>query len=71
LNGLVTTLDASMPQVQRTFDDAAARGDRIVDYAFVRGLQLGGILIGAAALAVLAVRWISARMRASKTPLAG
>ena len=71
LNGLVTTLDASMPEVQRTFDDAAARGTRVVDHAFVRGLQLGGILIAAAALAVLAVRWISARMRASKTPLAG
>lgn len=71
LNGLVGTLDASLPQVQRTLDEAVERGDRVVDHAFVRGLQLGGILIGAAALAVLAVRWISTRLLASKAPQAG
>lgn len=71
LNGLVVTLDASLPQVQRTLDEAVERSDRAVDHAFVRGLQLGGILIGAAALAVLVVRWISVRFLASKTTQAG
>ncbi len=59
LNGLITTLDQSLPQVQRVFDEAAQRGQSTVDYAFRRSLQLGGILLAATSLAVLLVRRIS------------
>lgn len=61
LNGLVASLDQNLPQVQRMLDEVAARGDRTIDHAFTRGLQFGGLLVAAAALAVLIVRWISAR----------
>lgn len=71
LNGLVTTLDASLPEVQRVLDEAAQKGDRVVDNAYASGLKLGLILIGAVALAVLAVRWISARVLAPRSPQAG
>lgn len=54
LNGLVTSLDRSLPQVQQT-----------IDHAFARGMQLGGLLIALAAAAVLAVRWISGRYLAA------
>lgn len=64
LNELVATLDASLPEVQRVLDEAALQGDRVVDNAYARGLKLGLILIAAAALAVLVVRWISARILA-------
>jgi hypothetical protein len=61
LNGLVASLDQNLPQVQRMLDEVAARGDRTIDHAFTRGLQFGGLLVAAAALAVLIVRWVSAR----------
>jgi hypothetical protein len=54
LNGVVTSLDQSLPQVQRVMDEAA-------DRAFTRGLELGALLIATAAIAALGVRWISAR----------
>lgn len=66
MNGLVTTLDRSLPQVQRVLDEAAQRGDRTIDHAFARGLELGAILIAAAAFAVLAVRWVSSRHLGSR-----
>ena len=56
LRALVTELDASLPEVQRLVDEAARRGEASVDHAFRRGLQLGLILIAAAAGAALLVR---------------
>lgn len=70
LNGLVATVDQSLPQVQRALDEAVLKSDRVVDHAFARGLQLGAILIGIAALAALAVRWISIRFLAPQAPKA-
>jgi hypothetical protein len=61
LNGLVTTLDQSLPEVQRMLDEAATRGEKTIDHAFERGLELGGLLVAAAALGIVAVRWITAR----------
>jgi hypothetical protein len=61
LNGLIDAVDRQLPQLRRTLDEVAARGDQTVDHAFERGLTLGLLLIGAAALAALAVRWISNR----------
>ena len=69
LHGLVGSLDEGLPKVDRALDGAVERSDRIVDHAFVRGLQLGGILIAAAALAALATRWISVRVIAPRPAL--
>jgi hypothetical protein len=66
LNGLVTSLDQSLPQVQRVLDEAAKRGDQTIDHAFERGIQLGAFLIALVAVAMLGVRWISARYLGSK-----
>jgi hypothetical protein len=63
LNGLIATLDQSLPRVQTMIDEVAQRGDRTIDHAFARGLALGLSLIAATAVAVLAVRWISSRTR--------
>lgn len=62
LRQLVTTLDTSMPEVERLVGTAAARGDELVDRAFRRGLELGLALVAAAALAVLGVRFATARL---------
>ncbi len=62
LNGLVTTLDQSLPEVQRVLDEVTARGEQTIDHAFKRGLEFGSLLVAAVALALLAVRWISARL---------
>ncbi|HEV8113360.1 MAG TPA: hypothetical protein VGR31_11345 [Planctomycetota bacterium] len=68
LNGVVASLDQSLPNVQRTMDEAARRGDQTIDHAFVRGIELGAILIALAAIAALGVRKFSARSVASATP---
>jgi hypothetical protein len=66
LHGLVATLDQSMPQVRKVVGEAVEGSDRAIDHAFVRGIQLGGLLIAGVAIAVLLVRWISARVFGSK-----
>jgi hypothetical protein len=70
LHGLVATLDRSLPEVRTMMDEAAARSETVVDHAYGRALRLGGFLIGAAAIAMLAVRWISARFLARGAPRA-
>lgn len=62
INTLAQTLDHEMPQVERMLSEAEQRGTQAIDHAFRRGLQLGAFLIAAVALAVLTVRWISARL---------
>jgi hypothetical protein len=59
LDRLIATLDKSLPQAQRLIDEVATRGERTIDHAFTRGLGLGGLLIAAAAVAVLVVRRLS------------
>jgi len=66
LKGLVASIDRSLPRVQRALDGAVEDSRRVVDHAFVRGLQLGSILIGLGVLAVLVLRWISARILPSR-----
>lgn len=65
VNTLVQTLDHDLPQVQNMLSDAEQRGTQTIDYAFKRGLQLAGVIIATIALAVLGVRWISARLARS------
>jgi hypothetical protein len=50
-------------------DEAAQRGHAVIDHAFERGIELGAMLIAFAAIAVLVVRWISARFFQSKARL--
>ena len=59
INDLLQTLDTQLPKVQRVLDEAAQRGEKTIDHAFTRGLELGALLIAAAALAVLLVRRFS------------
>jgi hypothetical protein len=61
----IATLDRSLPEVQRVLDEVVARGTVGVDHAFRRGLQLLLAGLAGAASAVLAVRWISRRLRIS------
>jgi hypothetical protein len=61
LTALVAQLDQSLPQVEQMVDVAATRGEASVDHAFRRGLQLGLVMIAAAAVALLIVRKLSAR----------
>jgi len=42
--------------VQRALDETAARGERAIDHAFVRALELGLALIAAAGLALWLLR---------------
>jgi len=59
LTALLSTLDSSLPQLQRALDESAERADRTVDLTLRRAMLYGMLLIGAAALAVLLVRRIS------------
>lgn len=68
LSGLVGALDQSLPSLERALDEASERGGRVVDHAYARALELGALLIGAAALAVLLVRWISSRFLVARAP---
>lgn len=61
LRELVTTLDASLPEVEALVDTAVSRADRSVDHIAFRLLQLGLALIGAIAIAVVGVRWLGRR----------
>jgi len=61
LNGLISTIDSSVPELQRVLGEAAQRGDQTIDHVYRRGLTLGATLIALAALAALCVRWISSR----------
>lgn len=62
LSRLVTTLEQSLPEARVMVDEVAQRSERTIDHAFARGLALGALLIAAAALAMLLVRWVSLRM---------
>lgn len=61
LGATIETLDRSLPELQRVLDEAAARGERGVDHAFARALQLLAAALVGAALVTLLVRWISRR----------
>jgi hypothetical protein len=61
LGATITTLDRSLPEVQRVLEEAAARAERSVDHAFVRALQLLAAALAGAAVTVLVVRRISGR----------
>jgi hypothetical protein len=64
LTALINTLDERLPEVQRVLDETTARGERAISHATTQLLVAGLILIAAAALAVLLVRYFSARRRA-------
>jgi hypothetical protein len=53
---LVSTLEQSLPEARTLMDEATLRGERAIDHAFRRGVALGLILIGGAALALVIVR---------------
>ncbi len=61
LGTTIATLDRSLPKVRAVLDETATRADRSVSRAIWLGLRAVLIAIAAAALAVLLVRWISAR----------
>ena len=65
LGTTIATLDKSLPEVQRVLEVAAARGDRSLDHAFARALQLLAAALGGAAVTVLLVRRISLRWKES------
>lgn len=57
LRELVTSLETSLPEAQKLLDETVTRGERAVDHAALRFLQVGLTLIGAVVLAVLLLRW--------------
>jgi hypothetical protein len=59
LNTTIATLDRNMPEVQRVLEEATAHGERTIDYAYRRMLELLGLTLVGTAAAVLLVRWIS------------
>ncbi len=63
IDGLLQSLDARLPEVQRVLDETAARGERTIDHASLRALEVGLALVVAAALALLLLRRISPRTR--------
>jgi len=63
IDGMLKTLDQKLPEVQRVVDEAATRGERTIDHATMRALEVGLALIAAAALAVLLLRRGSARAK--------
>lgn len=67
LGETVATLDRSLPELQRMLDEAAERGARTVDHAFVRGLELLGVALVGGAIAVLVVRRVSLRWKSAKS----
>jgi len=56
LDSMLQTLGRELPAVQRALDETAARGERAIDHAFVRALELGLALIAAAGLALWLLR---------------
>jgi hypothetical protein len=62
VSALLAQVNQSLPQIQRVFDTAAERGEQTVDHTLRRVLLIGLVLIGAAALATLLVRWSSTRL---------
>jgi len=63
LGETVATLDRSLPELRRVLDEAAERGTRTVDHAFVRALELLGAALAGGALTVLLVRRFSPRAK--------
>jgi len=61
LNTTVARLDQTLPAVQKSVDDTAARVDRSVERAYGFALRLVLIAIGATAIAVLLVRALGRR----------
>jgi len=57
LRQLVVSLEASLPEAQKLLDETVTRGERALDHAALRFLQVGLVLIGAVVLAVLLLRW--------------
>lgn len=57
LRELVTSLEASLPEAQKLLDETVTRGERALDHAALRFLQVGLVLLGAVVLAVLLLRW--------------
>ncbi|MEY4673047.1 MAG: hypothetical protein RL148_831 [Planctomycetota bacterium] len=68
LGTAIRTLDQSMPNVQKTIDAAVSRIDQSIESAYQKGLQMGLVLVGAGAIAVLLVRRLGARSRQSVQP---
>ena len=64
LTETLATLDRGLPQLQRAIDGALAQGDRAVDRAFLRALQLLAIALVGGAATVLVVRRITMRWAA-------
>lgn len=61
LGTTIETLDRSLPRVRAVLDETASRADRTVARAIWLALRAVLVAIAAAALAVLLVRWVSAR----------
>jgi hypothetical protein len=68
LGNTVTTLDNSLPEVQRVLAEAAAQGERSIDHVFSRAYQLLAAALAGSGLTVLLVRWISLRWRGRGDP---
>jgi hypothetical protein len=65
LNTTAAAIDERMPALQRAVDEVAAKGERTIDHAFVRAIELVLIALAAGALTVLLVRRVSTRGRAA------
>jgi len=63
LNTAVARLDTSMPVVQRTMDDAAARVDQSVDRALNSVLKVVLMTIAAVVVAIVVLRFVPSRRR--------
>jgi hypothetical protein len=65
LTETISSLDRSLPQLQLAVNEALAHGDRTVDHAFWRALQLLLAALVGGAIAVLVVRRITMRWSAA------
>ena len=64
LSETLANFDRSLPNIQRAVNEALAHGNRTVDHAFVRALQLLAIALVGGAAAALLVRRITLRWSA-------
>jgi hypothetical protein len=62
LNTLVASLDKMTPQVNATVERTGLQGKELVDYAYRRALCFLGLTLGGFVLALLAYRWLAARL---------
>jgi hypothetical protein len=69
ISALVTDLERNLPEIQRVIEQSAARGERSIDRAARRLLEVGLILITTAAFAAWLVHRLGRRSRQPPSPL--